>query len=193
MTIYSIEPAVLGVAVSTDSSTSNNAAKIPEIDPSAWVAPGAHVIGQVCLEANASVWFGAVIRADNEPIIVGQNSNIQEGAVLHVDPGCPLIIAGNVTVGHQAMLHGCQISEGSLIGIQAVVLNRAVIGKHCLIGAGSLIPEGKVIPDRSLVMGVPGKVVRELTDDEVDKLVAGAMVYVQRAKQFKTELKVISS
>jgi carbonic anhydrase/acetyltransferase-like protein (isoleucine patch superfamily) len=164
----------------------------PSIDASAWVAPAAHVLGQVELKANASVWFGAVIRADNEVISVGRNSNIQEGAVLHVDPGCPLTIGDNVTVGHQAMLHGCTIGNGSLIGIQAVVLNRAVIGNYCLIGAGSLIPEGKVIPDRSLVMGSPGKIVRELTDDEVAKLQAGAANYVDRAARFKTDLKIIS-
>jgi carbonic anhydrase/acetyltransferase-like protein (isoleucine patch superfamily) len=164
----------------------------PNIDSSAWVAPGAHVLGQVELKANASVWFGAVIRADNEVISVGVNSNVQEGAVLHVDPGCPLTIGDNVTVGHQAMLHGCTIGNGSLIGIQAVVLNRAVIGNHCLIGAGSLIPEGKVIPNRSLVMGSPGKIVRELTDDEVAKIQAGAANYVDRAARFKTDLKIIS-
>jgi carbonic anhydrase/acetyltransferase-like protein (isoleucine patch superfamily) len=183
MSVYSIE--------SSRSEKSNTLA--PNIDDTAWVAPGAHVLGQVQLMANASVWFSAVIRADNEPITVGTNSNVQEGAVLHVDPGCPLIVGEDVTIGHQAMLHGCTIGDGSLIGIQAVILNRAVIGKHCLIGAGSLIPEGKVIPDRSLVMGTPGKVIRQLDDDEVAKLAASAANYVERARRFKSTLKVLPS
>jgi carbonic anhydrase/acetyltransferase-like protein (isoleucine patch superfamily) len=163
----------------------------PECAPSAWIAPSAHVIGQVFLAENSSVWFGAVIRGDNEPIRIGARSNVQENSVLHVDPGCPLTIGDDVTVGHQVMLHGCSIGNGSLIGIQAVILNRAQIGQHCLIGAGSLIPEGKVIPDRSLVMGVPGKVVRELSDDEVERLKLGALNYVNRAAQFSRELKVV--
>ncbi len=182
MSIYSIQTSTL----------ESTGTLSPIIDASAWVAPGAHVLGQVNLMANSSVWFGAVIRADNEPITVGANSNIQEGAVLHVDPACRLTIGENVTVGHQAMLHGCTIGDGSLIGIQAVILNRVVIGKHCLIGAGSLIPEGKIIPDRSLVMGTPGKVIRQLDDDEVAKLAASAANYVERARRFKTDLKIVS-
>jgi carbonic anhydrase/acetyltransferase-like protein (isoleucine patch superfamily) len=183
MSIYSIE----------SSRSENSKTLTPSIHETAWVAPGAHVLGQVQLMTNANVWFGAVIRADNEPITVGPNSNIQEGAVLHVDPGCPLVIGENVTIGHQAMLHGCTIGDGSLIGIQAVILNRVVIGKNCLIGAGSLIPEGKVIPDRSLVMGTPGKVIRQLDDDEVAKIADGAANYVERAQGFKATLKILPS
>ena len=128
---------------------------VPQIASNAFVAPEATLIGKVTLAERASVWFGAVIRADNEPIRIGEASNIQEGAVLHADPGFPLEIAANVTVGHQAMLHGCTIGEGSLIGIQAVVLNGAVIGKGCLVGAGAIVTERKVFPDRSLIPGAP--------------------------------------
>jgi carbonic anhydrase/acetyltransferase-like protein (isoleucine patch superfamily) len=163
----------------------------PIIAASAWIAPGAHVIGQVQLGESVGVWFNAVLRADNEPIKVGARSNIQEGAVLHVDPGFALTIGEDVTVGHQAMLHGCTIGSGSLIGIQAVVMNGAHIGEACLIGAGSLIPEAKVIPARSLVMGVPGKVVRELTDAEVAALLTSAQVYVQRCATYKQQLQAI--
>ena len=139
--------------------------KAPQIDASAWIAPNATVIGDVRLAANASIWWNAVLRGDNDPITIGENTNIQDGSVLHTDEGVPLTIGRDVTVGHMVMLHGCTIGDGSLIGIGAIVLNRAVIGKNCLIGANTLIPEGKVIPDRSLVMGSPGKVVRELTDE----------------------------
>lgn len=127
----------------------------PSIHESVFVADSATIVGKVVLEENASVWFGATIRGDNEPITVGAGSNVQEGAVLHTDPGCPLTIAPNVTVGHQAMLHGCTIGEGSLIGIQAVILNRAVIGRNCLVGAGAVITEGKAFPDNSLILGAP--------------------------------------
>jgi carbonic anhydrase/acetyltransferase-like protein (isoleucine patch superfamily) len=165
----------------------------PLIADSAYIAPGAHVIGQARLNEHSSVWFGAVIRADNDIISVGERSNIQEGAVLHVDPGTPLTIGSDVTVGHQAMLHGCTVGDGSLVGIQAVILNRVVIGKGCLIGAGSLIPEGKVIPDFSLVIGSPGKVVRTLEPAEVEQLKAGAANYVLRAANFKSNLQVVAS
>ena len=165
--------------------------QIPQIAENAWIAPGAHVIGNVTLKDQSSVWFNAVVRADNEPITIGFRSNIQEGAVLHVDLDCPLMIGDDVTVGHQAMLHGCTIGDGSLIGIQATVLNRAVIGKYCLIGAGALVTEGKAIPDRSLVVGSPGKIIRELTDDEIAKMIAGAANYVERSAQFAIELTVI--
>lgn len=142
-----------------------------------YIADSAAVIGLVILENNVSIWFNAVLRGDNEAIHIGENSNIQDGAVLHTDPGIPLTIAANVTVGHQAMLHGCSIGEGSLIGIKAVILNHSVIGKNCLIGANTLITEGKTIPDNSLVIGSPGKVVRTLTDAEIAALHANSAHY----------------
>jgi len=142
----------------------------PQVDPTAWIAPTATVIGDVRLAAGASVWWNAVLRGDNDPIVIGENTNIQDGSVLHTDEGVPLTLGRDITVGHMVMLHGCTVGDGSLIGIGSIVLNRAVIGRHCLIGANSLIPEGKVIPERSLVMGSPGKVVRELSDEEVARL-----------------------
>jgi carbonic anhydrase/acetyltransferase-like protein (isoleucine patch superfamily) len=163
----------------------------PEIHSSAYVAPGAHVIGKVRLEENTSVWFGSTLRGDNEWITIGKGSNVQENSVLHTDIGHPLTIGKDVTVGHQVTLHGCEIGDGSLIGIQAVVLNGAKIGKNCLIGAGSLIPEGKEIPDNSLVMGSPGKVVRQVSDEDAERMRKGAAVYVERAASFKTNLKEI--
>ncbi|MDY0309485.1 MAG: gamma carbonic anhydrase family protein [Castellaniella sp.] len=161
----------------------------PHIDPSAFVATEATLIGAVTLQAGASVWPGATIRADNEPIVIGENSNIQEGAVLHVDPGKPLRIGRHVTVGHQAMLHGCTVEDGALIGIQAVVLNGAVIGRHCLVGAGALVTEGKVFPERSLILGAPAKAVRTLSDDEVANLENSARSYADRAQQYRTTLR----
>jgi len=138
------------------------------------------------LGAFASVWPGAVIRGDDEPIHVGERTNVQDGAVLHTEPGCPLFVGDKVTVGHQAVLHGCTIGAGSLIGIQAVVYNRAVIGKDCLIGAGALVTEGKVFPDRSLIVGVPAKLVRALTDDDIAAMHANTDTYVQRMEKYKT-------
>lgn len=163
----------------------------PDLAPDAWVAPGADVIGRVRLAAQSSVWFGAVLRGDNEPIAVGVRSNVQDGAVLHTDPGFPLAIAEEVTVGHQAMLHGCTIGAGSLIGVQAVVMNGAVIGRECLVGAGALVTEGKAFPDRSLIIGAPAKAVRTLSDDEVANLYRAADVYVNRAVRYRAELKPI--
>lgn len=154
-----------------------------------FVAPGARVSGNVVLDEDASVWFNAVIRGEYEPIEIGARTNIQDGAVLHADPGKPLTLGAEVTVGHQAMLHGCTIGEGTLVGIQAVVLNGAVIGRECLIGACTLIPEGKVIPDRSLVMGTPGKVVRMLTDAEAANLRASAAHYVENARRYLAGLR----
>ena len=161
----------------------------PVLGPDAWVAPNATVIGDVRLGDNASIWWNAVVRGDNDTITIGAGSNIQDGSVLHVDAGVPLSIGDNVTVGHQVMLHGCTIGDESLIGIKSVILNRAVIGRHCIIGANSLIPEGKVIPERSLVMGSPGKVVRELSDDEVARLLLAAQGYVENARRYRAELK----
>ena len=154
-----------------------------------WIAPGAVVLGRVRLEKNASVWFGAVVRGDNDPIVIGENSNIQDGSVLHTDSGSPLTIGRGVTVGHQAMLHGCTVGDNSLIGIKATVLNGAVIGRNCLIGAHALIPEGRVIPDGSLVMGAPGKVVRELDERAVQMLELSALHYVENWKRYARELR----
>jgi carbonic anhydrase/acetyltransferase-like protein (isoleucine patch superfamily) len=162
---------------------------IPEIDPEAWVADSAELIGRVELAAGTSVWFNATIRADNDRVRVGARSNVQDGTVIHTDDGIPVIIGEGVTVGHQVMLHGCTIGDGSLIGIQSVVLNGARIGRECLIGAGALITEGKDIPDRSLVMGSPGKVVRLLTDEEVERIRRGNAHYVEKARQYRQILR----
>jgi carbonic anhydrase/acetyltransferase-like protein (isoleucine patch superfamily) len=163
----------------------------PEIDASAFVAENATLIGKVTLQANSSVWFGATIRGDNERITIGENSNVQEGTVMHTDMGYPLTVGKDVTIGHQAMLHGCTIGDGSLIGIQAVVLNGAKIGKGCLVGAGALVTEGKEFPDNSLIVGAPAKVVRQLTADDVARLKGSAASYVQRGQLFKSQLKKI--
>ena len=160
----------------------------PQVPASAYVAAEASLIGQVTLGERASVWFGAVARGDNEPITIGTESNIQEGAVLHADPGYPLKIGNNVTVGHQVMLHGCTIGDGSLIGIQAVVMNGAVIGKQCLVGAGAIVTERKTFPDRMLIIGAPAKALRELTDAEVANLASAAAGYVSRGGLFRDEL-----
>jgi carbonic anhydrase/acetyltransferase-like protein (isoleucine patch superfamily) len=167
-------------------------ARRPELHPEAWVADSATVLGSVVLGPHASVWYGAILRSDTELITIGENSNVQDGAVLHADPGAPLRLEANVTVGHMAMLHGCTVGEGSLIGIKAVVLNHAVIGKHCLVGANTLIPEGKVIPDRSLVVGSPGKVVRTLTDEEVERLLHAARHYVDNARRHRLEARPLT-
>ncbi|WP_263145383.1 gamma carbonic anhydrase family protein [Pseudomonas sp. RIT-PI-AD] len=159
-----------------------------ETHPDSWVAPGATLIGKVRLEAGASVWFGAVLRGDNELILIGENSNVQDGTVMHTDPGSPLTIGKGVTIGHNAMLHGCTVGDHSLIGINAVVLNGAKIGKHCIIGANALIAEGKEIPDGSLVMGSPGKVVRELSEAQKQMLEAGAAHYVHNAQRYARDL-----
>ena len=166
-------------------------ADAPQIDASAFVADTANVIGKVTLHENTSVWFGATIRGDNERITVGANSNVQEGAVLHTDPGYPLDIGQNVTIGHQAMLHGCTIGDGALIGIQAVILNGAKIGKGCLVGAGALVTEGKQFPDNMLIIGSPAKAVRALTADDITRLQGNAANYVQRGQLFNTQLKNI--
>lgn len=158
--------------------------KQPNVATNAFVAAEATLIGDVTLGERASVWPGAVIRADNEPIRIGDESNVQEGAVLHTDPGFALNIGPRVTIGHQAMLHGCTIGEGSLIGIQAVVMNGAVVGANCLVGAGALVTEGKQFPERSLIMGVPAKVIRQLTDDDVAALARSAEVYVRKALSY---------
>ncbi len=167
--------------------------KKPQLPPEGeyWIADNAVVVGNVILKSGASVWFGATVRADNEAMVIGENTNIQDGSVLHSDPGSPLVIGREVTVGHKVMLHGCQIGDNSLIGIGAVILNQAVIGKNCLIGANTLIPEGKVIPDGSLVMGQPGKVVRELTEAQIAALTLSAQHYVQNWKRYAEDMKPV--
>lgn len=157
-----------------------------------FVAENATVVGQVRLDNNVSVWFNAVIRGDNALISIGENSNIQDGSVLHTDPGIPLSIGKNVTVGHKVMLHGCTIGDNSLIGINSVILNGASIGKNCLIGANSLITENKEIPDGSLVMGSPAKVIKALTPEQQAELTKSAETYVKNFKRFKAEMKTVS-
>lgn len=162
----------------------------PDIAASAWIAPDANVIGRIVVEEDASIWFGAILRGDNEEIRVGRGSNVQENCVLHTDIGFPLQIGPDCTIGHKAMLHGCIIGEGSLIGMGAVVLNGARIGKGCLIGAGALITEGKEIPDGSLVMGAPGKVVRQLDEAGLLRLRASAAGYRANARRFAAGLRL---
>ncbi|MCK6251781.1 gamma carbonic anhydrase family protein [Pseudomonas fragi] len=161
-----------------------------ETHPESWTAPTATLIGKVRLEEGASVWFNAVLRGDNELILIGRHSNVQDGAVMHTDMGYPLTLGTGVTIGHNAMLHGCTVGDYSLIGINAVILNGAKIGKHCIIGANSLIGEGKEIPDGSLVMGSPGKVVRDLTDEQKKLLEASAAHYVKNGQRYARDLKV---
>ena len=154
-----------------------------------FIADNATVIGTVVLHNQASVWYNAVVRGDSDIITLGERTNIQDAAVLHTDPGIPLTLGNNVSVGHQAMLHGCTIGNGSLIGIGAIILNNAVIGSGCLIGAGALIPEGKTFPDGVLVVGSPGKIVRELKREEKQELLKNADIYVQRSKLYREKLK----
>ena len=164
----------------------------PSIASSAWVAESAQVIGDVTLGESCSVWFGVVVRGDTESITVGKGSNIQDGSVLHADPGMPLVIGEGVTVGHQVMLHGCTIGDNTLIGIQAVVLNGAKIGKNSLVGAGSLVTEGKEFPDGSMIFGSPAKAVRELTLEQIDGLKITARHYVDNASRYKVGLKKLA-
>ncbi|MCC7487177.1 MAG: gamma carbonic anhydrase family protein [Burkholderiales bacterium] len=154
-----------------------------------WIAPGAVVIGTVVLEDNASVWWNCVVRGDSEVITIGENSQIQDGCVLHADPGFPLTLERNVSVGHMAMLHGCTVGEGSLVGIKSVILNGAKVGRNCLIGANSLITEGKVIPEGSMVLGSPGRIVRQLTPEEIAGVNRIAASYSARYKRYRQELR----
>lgn len=156
-----------------------------------WIAPSAHVIGRVIIGEDVGIWFGAVLRGDNEPITIGNRTNIQENVVIHTDPGCPATIGADCTIGHKAMIHGCTIGENSLIGMGATVLNGAKIGKNCLIGAGALVPENKEIPDNSLVVGMPGKVIRQLDEAAVAGLKASAAHYVENARRFARGLKEV--
>ena len=160
----------------------------PRIDETAYVAESATVIGRVTLARESSVWFQAVVRGDNETIEIGERSNVQDGAVLHSDPGSPLVIGADVTIGHQVMLHGCTIGDGSLIGIQAVVLNGAVIGRNCLVAAGAVVTEGKTFPDNSLILGAPAKAVRQLSEANIAMLRNGSIEYMTKAKRYKTSL-----
>lgn len=153
-----------------------------------WIAPTAVVAGNVILKKNASVWFGAVLRGDNEPITVGENSNVQDNCVLHTDMGQPLTIGDNVTVGHLVMLHGCEIGDGTLIGIGSIILNGAKIGRNCLVGAGALITEGKTFPDGSMILGSPAKVVRTLDPQQAARMGAGALHYVHNWQRFSGTL-----
>ena len=164
----------------------------PDIAPDAWVADSAEVIGRVVLGAQASVWYGAVLRGDNARITIGRASNVQDGSVLHTDDGKPLVIGEGVTIGHQVMLHGCTIGDGSLIGIQSVVLNGARIGKNSIVGAGSLVTEGKEFPDGALIVGSPAQVVRMLTPEQIEALAASAAHYVHNAERHRNGLKKIS-
>ena len=161
--------------------------EVPE-DDRYWIAPNAQVMGRVVLKRDSSIWFGAVLRGDNEPLVIGERTNIQDNSVLHTDIGAPLVLGTGVTVGHRAMLHGCTVGDNSLIGIGATVLNHAKIGKNCLIGAHALVPEGREIPDNSMVLGAPGKVAKQLSPEMMQMLEASAEVYVKNYLRFKDEL-----
>ncbi len=163
----------------------------PVIAASAYVAPNATIIGNAVLGEHSSVWFGATLRGDNEIISIGANSNVQDGAVLHTDPGFPLRVGSNVCIGHQAMLHGCLIGEGSLVGIQAIVLNAAVIGKGCLVGAGTVVTERKVFADGTLILGSPAREIRELTGEERENMLKTAANYAARAAYYRDHLQVL--
>jgi len=164
----------------------------PRIAATAWVADSAAVIGRVDLAEGASVWYGAVLRGDNDRITVGARSNVQDGSVLHTDDGFPLTLGEDVTVGHQVVLHGCTVGDGSLIGIQAVVLNGAKIGRGCLVGAGAVVTEGKAFPDGSLILGAPAKAVRPVTPEQIERLRLGARHYVENAGRHRAGLKRIA-
>ena len=165
--------------------------KTPQIADSAWVADNAEVMGDVRLGENVSIWFNTTLRGDNDPITIGDGSNIQDGSVLHTDEGVPLTIGRNVTVGHMVMLHGCTIGDESLIGIGAIVLNGAKIGRNCLVGAGALVTEGKEFPDGSMILGSPAKVVRQLTPEQIEGLRYSAQHYIDNAKRYKQGLKKV--
>ena len=158
---------------------------IPTLHKDSWTASNAVLIGKVILKKDANVWFNVVLRGDIEPITIGEGSNVQDGSVFHTDPGCPLILGKGVTVGHMVMLHGCQIEDDTLIGIGSTILNKTKIGKNCIIGANTLIPENKVIPDRSLVLGSPGKVIRQVTEKEIIDIKENALHYIENYKKYK--------
>ena len=160
----------------------------PQISDDSWIAPDASIIGKIVIQEGASVWFGATLRGDNEEIVIGKGSNVQENSIIHTDMGYPLTVGEGCTIGHKALLHGCTIGDNTLIGMGAVILNGAKIGKNCLIGANALITENKVIPDGSLVMGSPGKVVRELDEQGIQGLRASALNYQQNMRRFRAGL-----
>jgi len=157
----------------------------PTLHKDSWVAPNAVLIGKVILKKDANVWFNVVLRGDIEPIIIGEGSNVQDGSVFHTDPRCPLTLGKGVTVGHMVMLHGCEIADDTLIGIGSTILNKTKIGKNCIIGANTLITENKVIPDRSLVLGSPGKIIRQVTDKEIEDIKENAIHYIENYKKYK--------
>lgn len=159
--------------------------KLKTVDDNFWIAPNASVIGEVNLERDASIWFNAILRADNEPITIGEGSNVQDGAIIHTDPGYACNIGKKVTVGHMAMLHGCSIGDGSLIGIGSVVLNGAKIGRNCIIGSKALVTEGMEVPDGSMVLGIPGKIKKTLTEEEQSVVPLGAEHYIDNYKKYK--------
>jgi len=167
--------------------------RVPVLGQGSWVAENATVIGNVVLGTQVSIWYGAVLRGDNDPITIGDNSNVQDGSVLHTDDGVPLTLGKNVTVGHMAMLHGCEVGDCSLIGINAIVLNNAKIGRNCLIGANALIPEGREIPDGSLVVGSPGRIIRQLTEDEIASLKDSAAHYIAHLEEHRSGLRRIDT
>ena len=158
---------------------------VPNIDPECWVAPNAIIIGKVQLKKNSNIWLNTVLRGDVDQITIGENTNIQDGSIIHTDPGCPTIVGNGVTVGHMVMLHGCEIADDCLIGIGSTILNKTKIGKNCIIGANALVTENKVIPERSLVLGSPGKIVRQVTDEEIEHIKENARVYVENFKKYK--------
>ncbi|MEJ5217051.1 gamma carbonic anhydrase family protein [Cognatishimia sp. D5M38] len=160
----------------------------PQVAEDSWIAPDANVIGKIVIQQGASIWFGATLRGDNEAIVIGRGSNVQENTIMHTDMGYPLTVGEGCTIGHKALLHGCTIGDNTLIGMGAVILNGAKIGKNCLIGANALITENKVIPDGSLVMGSPGKVVRELDEQGIQGLRASALNYQQNMRRFRAGL-----
>ena len=157
----------------------------PQINKDSWVAQNATLIGKVIIKKEANIWFNVVLRGDIEPIIIGERTNVQDGSVFHTDPGCPLTLGKNVTIGHMVMLHGCTIDDETLIGIGSTILNKTKIGKNCIIGANTLIAENKVIPDRSLVVGSPGKIIRQVTDEEIENIKENANDYVANFKKYK--------
>ena len=159
--------------------------KTPTIHKDSWVASNAVLIGKVILKKDANVWFNVVLRGDIEHITIGEGSNVQDGSIFHTDPGCPLLLGKGVTVGHMVMLHGCEVGDNTLIGIGSTILNKTKIGKNCIIGANTLIPENKVIPDRSLVLGSPGKVIRQVTEKEIEEIKKNAFHYVENYKKYK--------
>ena len=160
----------------------------PTLDKDSWVASNAVLIGKVILKKDSNVWFNVVLRGDIEPITIGEGSNVQDGSVFHTDPGCPLTLGKGVTIGHMVMLHGCQVDDDTLIGIGSTILNKTKIGRNCIIGANTLIPENKVIPDRSLVLGSPGKVIRQVTDKEIEDIRENAKHYIENYKRYKKNI-----